>query len=37
MLKNLSREDKLLLLGYGSIALAYAILFTIKIKHATHK
>jgi hypothetical protein len=37
MLKNLSREDKLLMLGYGSIAIAYTILFAIKVKHATHK
>jgi len=37
MLKNLSREDKLLMLGYGAIAIAYSILFVIKVKHAKHK
>lgn len=37
MLKNVSTEDKLLLLGYASIALAYTILTVIKVKHINHK
>ncbi len=37
MLSKMSSEDKLLLLGYGSIALAYAILFVMKYKHAVKK
>jgi hypothetical protein len=37
MLKNLSREDKLLMLGYGAIAIAYGILFTMKLKQIKAK
>ena len=37
MFKNASTEDKLLLLGYASIALAYTILTVIKIKHIKSK
>ena len=36
-MKNISKEDKLLLIGYGAIAIAYSILFIIKMKHATSK
>lgn len=36
-MKNLSKEDKLLLVGYGAIAIAYSILFIIKLKHASNK
>lgn len=36
-MKNLSTEDKYLLVGYGAIAVAYTILFIFKLKHATHK
>jgi hypothetical protein len=37
MLKNASTEEKLLLLGYSAIAIAYTILTVIKIKHLSHK
>jgi hypothetical protein len=37
MLKNATTENKLLLFGYGAIAVAYTILFVIKLKHTTHK
>lgn len=37
MWSKMSTEDKLLLVGYGSIALAYGILFMIKYKHLSHK
>ena len=33
MTGKMSNEDKLLLLGYGAIALAYGILFVIKYRH----
>lgn len=36
-MKSISKEDRLLLIGYGAIAIAYSILFIIKMKHATHK
>jgi hypothetical protein len=36
MLKNISTEDKLLLVGYASIAVAYTILTLIKVKHLRH-
>lgn len=29
---KMTRDEKMILLGYGSIAIAYAILFFIKIK-----
>jgi hypothetical protein len=37
MLKNVSTEDKLLIFGYASIAVAYSILFIIKYKHIATK
>lgn len=37
MLKKATTEEKLLLFGYGAIAVAYTILFAIKFKHTTHK
>lgn len=37
MWSKMSTEDKLLLVGYGSIVLAYGILFMIKYKHAIKK
>ena len=37
MLKKISSEDKLLLVGYASIAVAYTILFFIKYKHTLNK
>lgn len=37
MFKNSSKEDKLLLFGYGAIAVAYTILFVIKFKHIKNK
>jgi hypothetical protein len=36
-MSKISNEDRLLLLGYGSIALAYTILFFVKYKHLAHK
>jgi hypothetical protein len=35
-MKNISTEDKLLLVAYGAVALAYATLFVIKFKHFKH-
>jgi hypothetical protein len=37
MVANTSKEDKLLLFGYGAIAVAYTILFVIKFKHIRSK
>lgn len=37
MLNKMSNEDKLLLVGYGAIALAYGILFVIKYRHIQKK
>jgi hypothetical protein len=37
MFKKATTEEKLLLFGYGAIAVAYTILFVIKFKHTTHK
>ncbi len=36
-MSKISNEDKLLLVGYGSIALAYTILFFVKYKHMSLK
>jgi hypothetical protein len=33
---KISNEDKLMLVAYASVALAYAVLFVIKIKHVKH-
>lgn len=33
---KMSNEDKLVMLGYLAIALAYTTLFIIKLKHAKH-
>jgi hypothetical protein len=35
-MSKISNEDKLLLVAYGSVALAYAILFVIKVRHVKH-
>ena len=35
-MKSISSEDKLLLVAYGTVALAYATLFVIKFKHLRH-
>lgn len=37
MLSKSSNEEKLLLIGYGAIAIAYIILFSVKFKHLTNK
>lgn len=36
-MSKISTEDKLLLAGYGAIAVAYTVLFFIKYKHVSHK
>jgi len=33
MLSKATTEDKMILVGYGAIAIAYSILFFIKFKH----
>jgi hypothetical protein len=33
---RISNEDKLLLTAYGAVAIAYAVLFVIKLKHVKH-
>lgn len=35
-MKKIANEDKLLLVAYASVAIAYAILFVIKVKHVKH-
>jgi|GEM_PF-4199019 hypothetical protein len=32
-MKNISQEDKFILIAYGGIAIAYSILFFYKYKH----
>jgi hypothetical protein len=33
---KIANEDKLLLAAYGAVAVAYAVLFVIKLKHVKH-
>ena len=36
-MKNLSREEKVLMFSYAAIAVAYAMLFYYKYKHISEK
>jgi len=33
---KIANEDKLLLTAYAAVAVAYAVLFVIKLKHVKH-